>query len=47
VTQSGGGGFQSGSMQQGATFSFTFTEAGTFDYFCEFHPNMSGQVIVS
>jgi plastocyanin len=47
VTQSGGGGFQSGAMQQGETFSFTFEEAGTFDYFCEFHPNMSGQVIVS
>ena len=42
-----GGGFQSGKLDEGATFSFTFEEAGTFDYFCEFHPNMSGTVIVS
>jgi plastocyanin len=46
VTQSGGGGFQSGSIDQGGTFSFTFEEAGTFEYFCEFHPNMTGTVTV-
>jgi plastocyanin len=41
------GSFQSGTMQPGATFSFTFTGAGTFDYHCEFHANMSGQVVVA
>jgi plastocyanin len=29
-----------------STFSFTFTEAGTFPYFCEVHPSMVGEVVV-
>lgn len=29
-----------------ATFSFTFAEAGTFDYFCSIHRSMVGQVTV-
>jgi len=28
------------------TFSHTFNDAGTFDYFCSVHPWMAGQVIV-
>jgi plastocyanin len=40
------GSFSSGTMDPGATFSFTFDTAGTFDYHCEFHANMSGQVVV-
>lgn len=39
--------FQSGTMQPGDTFSFTFTDPGTYDYFCEFHAGMTGQVMVS
>ena len=31
----------------GSTFSHTFAEAGTFDYFCMVHPWMSGSVMVS
>ncbi len=27
-------------------FSFTFNEAGTFGYFCTFHPEMMGTVVV-
>ena len=27
-------------------FSFTFTEAGSFDYFCSVHPHMTGKVIL-
>jgi plastocyanin len=46
VTQSGGG-FQSGRLDQGATFSHTFTEAGSVDYFCEFHAGMTGTVVVN
>ncbi|MGI8643909.1 MAG: cupredoxin domain-containing protein [Thermomicrobiales bacterium] len=42
-----GDAFQSGTMNEGDTFSFTFEEAGTFEYFCEFHANMQGTVIVS
>ena len=46
VTQSGGEGFQSGKMDAGQTFSYTFTEAGTFDYFCEYHANMTSTITV-
>jgi plastocyanin len=28
------------------SFSYTFTSAGTFDYFCGLHPHMVGKVIV-
>jgi plastocyanin len=37
---------QSGTMDPGATFSKTFDKAGTYDYFCEFHANMKGTVVV-
>lgn len=30
----------------GATFTFTFEEKGTFDYFCDVHPSMTGTVVV-
>lgn len=36
----------SGTMTSGQTFSHTFTQAGTFDYACQFHPKMTGQVVV-
>ncbi len=39
--------FDSGDIAPGETFSYTFTEAGTFDYFCTPHPWMMGTVIVS
>lgn len=29
-----------------ATFSFTFAEAGTYDFFCNFHRSMVGQITV-
>ncbi len=37
---------QSGTLNQGDTFTQTFDTPGTYEYFCEFHPNMSGTVIV-
>jgi plastocyanin len=40
------GSFQSGTLQPGQSFSFTFTAPGSIDYHCEFHANMSGQVVV-
>ncbi len=46
VTSSDGS-IQSGTLDQGASFSYTFTTPGTFDYHCEFHANMAGQVVVS
>jgi plastocyanin len=48
VTQDpAGSGFASGNLSQGATFENTFDTPGTFDYFCEIHPNMIGTVVVS
>lgn len=45
VTQTGGG-FQSGKLDTGATFSFTFDTPGTYEYFCEYHANMKGTITV-
>jgi plastocyanin len=28
------------------TFSYTFSKAGTYPYFCSLHPKMTGQVVV-
>ena len=38
------GKFDSGSMAQNATFSFTFAQAGTFNYFCTRHPTTAALV---
>jgi len=34
--------FDSGSMSSGDTFEYTFEEAGTFPYYCEFHGGPGG-----
>jgi plastocyanin len=34
-------------VNPGQTFSFTFTQAGNYPYFCSLHPNMVGTVSVS
>ncbi len=39
-------GFRSKMLAKEATFSFTFTTAGDYDYLCSIHPNMKGKVIV-
>lgn len=41
-----GGAFDSGSLNAGGTFSFTFATPGTFAYFCAFHSDMQGTVTV-
>jgi plastocyanin len=46
-TATSSGNFQSDRLDQGASYSFTFEEAGTFDYFCEFHPNMTSTITVT
>lgn len=38
--------FDSGTMTQNQTFSFTFTTAGTYSYKCNFHPSMTATIIV-
>jgi len=39
--------FSSGSIGFGGTFSFKFTTAGTFPYFCSVHPSMVASVTVN
>ena len=41
-----GNGLRSNTLQSGQTFSFTFNEAGRYDYACDFHPSMRGAVVV-
>ena len=38
--------FDSGNLDEGQEFSFTFDEAGTFSYVCEIHPTMTGTIVV-
>ena len=38
--------FDSGTMEQGDTFSFVFDTPGTFAYYCNFHPNMTATITV-
>jgi plastocyanin len=42
-----GGGFDSGTMAQGATFKTTFEQPGEFRYICALHPGMKGTVVVT
>jgi plastocyanin len=37
---------QSGTISPGDSFSQAFPEAGEFGFFCEFHPNMTGTIVV-
>jgi plastocyanin len=41
------GAFDSGTMDGGEAFSQTFSEPGTYDYFCAIHPSMTGTVTVT
>ena len=47
VTAKSGGDLDSGTLAQGASFSFTPKQAGTIEYFCEIHPSMVGTIEVS
>ena len=38
--------FDSGTLQKGQSYSFTFSQAGTYGYFCKPHPYMVGTIIV-
>jgi plastocyanin len=39
--------FDSDALNNGKSYSFTFSKAGTFAYSCLIHPDMLGQVIVT
>ncbi|MBO0753245.1 MAG: cupredoxin family copper-binding protein [Bradyrhizobiaceae bacterium] len=41
------GKFNSAALDTQDKFSFTFTEAGTYSYFCSLHPRMTGKVVVT
>ncbi|ODR25614.1 cupredoxin domain-containing protein [Mycolicibacterium porcinum] len=43
----GDGSFRSPGMDANATFSFTFTNPGSYDYICSIHPMMHGTVVVT
>ncbi|HYB84540.1 MAG TPA: cupredoxin domain-containing protein [archaeon] len=40
------GSFDSGNMNPGGTFTYTFTRPGTYSYICTYHPWMRGFVTV-
>src|SRR5918993_4760537 len=41
------GTWDSGTLQPGESYSFTFDEPGDYSYFCEIHPDMTASVKVS
>jgi plastocyanin len=41
------GNFDSGNLNQGQTFQYTFNTPGTYTYFCAFHSNMTGTITVT
>ncbi len=38
--------FDSGNMVPGATFTCSFTTPGTYNYYCLYHPEMVGRIVV-
>jgi len=46
VASSTRGLFKSKALDADDSFSFTFKDAGTFDYFCSLHPHMTGSIRV-
>ncbi len=47
VVSSPVGTFKSKALDTSDTFSFTFANAGSFDYFCSLHPHMKGKIVVA
>ena len=45
VTSQTAGDFDSGSIEPGASWRHTFDKAGSFPYYCSFHPEMKGTVV--
>jgi plastocyanin len=47
VTAKSGASFASSTFNQGGTYSYTPTKAGTISYVCTIHPGMDGTIIVT
>jgi plastocyanin len=41
------GAFDSGNMAVGAMYTFTFTQPGTYSYYCTYHTWMKGTIVVT
>jgi len=41
-----GGAFDSGNLDEGLSFSFTFTDPGTYTYVCNYHDEMRATIVV-
>ena len=46
VTSTVAGQFDSGLISTGQTWTWTFTQTGTYRYYCTYHPMMTGTIIV-
>ncbi|HKB88584.1 MAG TPA: cupredoxin family copper-binding protein [Patescibacteria group bacterium] len=44
---SNNGAFDSGNLASGQSFSFTFTKAGSYGYYCMVHPFMKAKIVVT
>ncbi len=38
--------FASAGLEKDDTYSYTFTTAGTYPYYCKLHPHMTGTIVV-
>ncbi len=47
TTTANDGTWDSGTLSNGGSFSFTFNETGVYDYICTIHPSMEGVVVVT
>jgi plastocyanin len=46
VVASTAGTFKSRAIDTDGSFVFTFTEPGTYEYYCSVHPKMTGKIVV-
>ncbi len=47
ITSVGSNLFDSGNVDAGGIYKFTFTQPGTYQYYCTLHPWMKGTIIVT
>ncbi len=38
--------FSSAGLDEGGVFAYTFTNPGTYTYYCKLHPHMTGTIVV-